>query len=93
MQFPLNRVTCTRPIMDEKASPVAADREWGIQVLGIGQGLLHSCPNRVVGVLGFNNRQGNPGPEIQDIVSPFALLTSAVLAGGRGIARRVVVPG
>ena len=77
MQFPLNRVTCTRPIMDEKASPVAADRERGIQVLGIGQGLLHSCPNRVVGILGFNDRQGNPGPEVQDIVSPLALLTSA----------------
>ena len=57
--------------MKEEAIAVAAEDERNVERLGIAKGLLHSCADGVVVVLGLDDREGNVGLVVEDVVHPL----------------------
>ncbi|MNN41588.1 hypothetical protein D3C81_1557160 [compost metagenome] len=67
-------------IMEEEAVAVAGEYERHIQRLGITERLLHTGAERVLVVLGLDNRQRQVGLVIQDVVGAARLASAVQLA-------------
>ena len=79
-EVPLARGARAGPVVEYETVAVGGEHEGYVQRLGIVERLLHAVADAVVVVLGLDDREGDVGLVVQDVVGAFGLAARDQLA-------------